>query len=90
MTEAETMIDFILQQLRAHGVEIPEQARLDVKASVCETYGGERVYVPKLPKMQASMLVTRAVRAAENVKQAQVAIATGLSVRTVRRVQRGR
>jgi len=89
MTEAETMIDFILQQLRALGVEIPDEVRAEVRTSTCETFGGERVYVPKLPKMQTAARVAKAARA-ENVKQVHVALATGLSVRQVRRITRGR
>ncbi len=89
MTEAETMIDYILQQLRAHGVDIPDQVRQDIKVAVCEGFGGERVYVPKLPKLQGAARVAKASRV-ENTKQVHVALATGLSVRQVRRLTRGR
>lgn len=83
------MIHFILQQLRRQpGVVIPDEAGTAALAAAHATYGGERLYVPKLPKLQGAVRVS--AEGCGTLTQAQIAQVTGKSIRTVRRIQRGR
>lgn len=83
------MIEFILQELRRQGVVVPDAVGTAALVAVHQTYGGERVYVPKLPKLQGAARVQQASRDQQR-RQVEIALTTGLSVRQVRRLQRGR
>lgn len=80
------MIHDMIRALRDAGVDVPDGVATNVKVKLQSLYGGERVYVPSLPKAR------RAVQLAKLEKRTQVemALATGLSVRQVRRIQRGK
>jgi hypothetical protein len=80
------MIHDMIRALRDAGVEVPDGVATNVKVKLQSLYGGERVYVPSLPK------ASRAVQLAKLEKRTQVemALATGLSVRQVRRIRNGK
>ena len=80
------MIHDMIRALRDAGIDVPDAAATDVKLKLQSLYGGERVYVPSLPKAR------RAVQLAKLEKRTQVemALATGLSVRQVRRIRNGK
>lgn len=86
MTEMMKMIHDMIRALRDAGVDVPDGVATNVKVKLQSLYGGERVYVPSLPKAR------RAVQLAKLEKRTQVemALATGLSVRQVRRIKNGR
>jgi hypothetical protein len=80
------MIEEILRLLREQGIAVPATARQTVEVQFRQLHAGERVYVAALPKQQ------RAVQLAKLTKhtQTQMALATGITVRQVRRIQRGK
>lgn len=80
------MIHDMIRAMREAGVEVPDGVATNVKVKLQSLYGGERVYVPSLPK------ASRAVQLAKLEKRTQVemALATGLSVRQVRRIRNGK
>jgi hypothetical protein len=82
------MIDTMLRELEtalAQGMT-RDEARLRAEVAVRREYAGERVYVAALPAQ------ARSVQLAELGKRRQIdlALATGLTVRRVRQIQRGR
>jgi hypothetical protein len=81
------MIDFILHNLRRHGVVVPEAVGSATLVECHRTYGGERVYVPKLPKLQTSALIGQAERNGARTNE-EIVQATGLSLRHVKMVRR--
>jgi hypothetical protein len=86
MKEVVAMIGFILEELRRQpGVVIPDAAGTAAMVRTCETYGGERLYVPKLPKLQTAVRVAGVARHGTGTQQ-DLADAAGVSVETVRRM----
>jgi hypothetical protein len=84
------MIEYILHELRRQpGVVIPDAAGTAAMVAAHQLYGGERLYIPKLPKLGNAVKVQHATLT-EGGDPAAVATATGLSVRHVRRLMRGR
>lgn len=81
------MIDFVLAELKRQGVVITDQVGSATKVAACQTYGGERVYVPKLPKLQSAARIARATQAGAHTN-AQIVEATGLSIRHVKSLRR--
>lgn len=69
------------------GTSLAPDAAQRIKAGLCQAYGGERMYVEKLPK-----LVHQVRLSSIGTGQATATLAgqMGLSVRHVRRVVRGR
>ncbi len=63
-----------------------EEARLNTEAFIRRTYGGEEIYVAKQPKrqraIQLAQLQLRTTR--------ELAVASGMNVRTVKRIINGR
>jgi Mor family transcriptional regulator len=90
MKEVVVVIEYILSELRRQpGVVIPDAAGTAAMVAAHQLYGGERLYIPKLPKLQNAARVQQQARH-EGRKQVEIALASGLSVRQVRRLQRGR
>lgn len=89
MTEVRDVIDFILGELRRQGVVVADAVGTAAMAAVHEAYGGERVYVAKLPKLQTSVRIAQAQGegARTNV---EIVKATGISLRQVERLRRRR
>jgi len=69
------------------GSALPIETAHRLEAALSEQFGGERVYVPKLPK-----LVSRVKIAAIGTGLASAALAQelGITVRQVRRIQTGK
>ena len=80
------MIHDMIRALRDAGVDVPDTAAADVKFKLQSLYGGERVYVPSLPKARRAVQLARL----EKRTQVEMALATGLSVRQIRRIRNGR
>lgn len=80
------MIDDLIKAFRAAGIDVPDQVGRDVEVKLRQTYGGERIYIASLPKQRrAAQLAKLNLRT-----QREMAVATGLSVRGVRKILRGR
>ena len=80
------MIEEIIALLRAQGIDIPTPVRNEVEAAFRYEHAGERVYVKGLPKQQRAVQLARL----ELKNTRELSIASGMNVRTVRRIMRGR
>lgn len=69
------------------GTQLPTDSAQRVKAALSEAYGGERMYVAKLPKLVHQV---RVASLGTGMASATMAGEMGISVRQVRRVMRGR
>ena len=81
------MIDFILHELRRQGAVVTDEMGTAAMVAAHETYGGERLYVPKLPKLQTAVRIQRAVQSGVR-SHVDIAAAIGVNESTVRRVRR--
>ena len=80
------MIDDLIKLFRAEGIDVPDTVGRAVEVKLRQQYGGERVYVASLPKQKrAAQLAKLNLRT-----QREMAVATGLTVRGVRKILRGR
>ena len=70
------------------GKPLPDGSAHRLEAALCRDYGGERMYVPKLPKLVHQVRV--AELGTSTSATMELAGRMGLSVRQVRRVMRGR
>ena len=84
------MIHEIIAMLRRQGVTMPDQVVRDVSAEFHHLHGGERTYIPKLPKLVGQMRLQALGTATATMSQAQISLATGLQVRQIRRLKNGR
>lgn len=86
------MIRDMIAALREAGVCVDEAIATKVEIKLRRQYGGERVYIQSLPKQLRAAQVAEAQRrlgtAAITLKR--IAQATGIPVRTVKRLQNGR
>ena len=80
------MIDDMIRALRAAGIEVPDSAARTVEIHLRNQYGGERIYIASLPKQRRAVQLARLAQRT----QVEMALATGLTVRQVRRIQRGK
>jgi Mor family transcriptional regulator len=85
-----TMIDIINEVISLTesklGTAMGRDQRRQVLESVAQSYGGERHYLPKMPKLVAQV---RVEAIGTSMGQTDVAKAVGMSVRQVRRIVRG-
>jgi Mor family transcriptional regulator len=75
------------------GTDLPSDACHRLEAALCRTYGGERMYVPKLPKLVHQVRIAAigsSMGTGTSGPSAALAGNMGLSVRQVRRIVRGR
>jgi hypothetical protein len=75
------------------GADLPSDACHRLEAALCRSYGGERMYVPKLPKLVHQVRIAAIGSSAgtsADAASAALAGSMGLSVRQVRRIVRGR
>ncbi len=87
--EVSQMIKDLMKILEAElGHSLPQDLQHRAEAQLCQQYGGERVYVPKLPKLVHQVRLTQI--STSTAATAHDAARLGLSVRHVRRIQRGR
>lgn len=63
-----------------------DEARRVTEVAVRQKYAGERVYIAALPKQRRAVQLARL----EKRTQVQISLATGLSVRQVRRIRNGK
>jgi hypothetical protein len=87
--EVSQMIKDLMKILEAElGHSLPQDLQHRAEAQLCQQYGGERVYVPKLPKLvkrvQFASLSTGTSACPE------VAAKMGITVRGLRKSLRGR
>lgn len=86
--EVSKMIRDLVQMVeRELGAKLPTDSVHRVEAALCQQYGGERLYVPKLPKLVHQV---RLADIGSGMHGAAVAAEMRLSVRQVRRIVRGR
>lgn len=87
--EVSQMIRDLMKILeRELGQPLPSDMPQRLEAQLCQQYGGERVYVPKLPKLQHQVRLTHL--STSTAATHEDAARLGLSVRQVRRIRRGR
>ncbi len=70
------------------GFALPSDATHRLEAALCQQYGGERVYVPKLPKLVHQVRIASLGTATTSM--AVLATELGMTSRQVRRIVRGR
>lgn len=73
---------------REIGHPLPDATHHKVEAELCQQYGGERLYVPKLPKLVHQVRLTHI--STSTAATHEDAVRLGLSVRQVRRIRRGK
>ena len=80
------MFDELIKFLRAAGADVPPAVAQQAEAQMYQTFGGERIYIPHRPVQQ------RAVQLAnlERMKLREMAVVTGMSVRTIKRIRNGK
>ena len=83
------MIYEIVAMLRKHGVELPDPVVRQVSAEFHHLHGGERAYIPKLPKLAGQMRLYALGTATDTMTQQQISAVTGLQVRHIRRLKNG-
>jgi len=86
MTELAKMINDIIAAIRAAGGTVPDGADVSVEISIRQRYRGEAPYIAG-PSRQ---LRARQLASLEQMKLRDMAVATGLSVRTIKRIRNGR
>lgn len=80
------MITDLIKLMKEAGIAVPQDVAQTVEVKLREVYGGQRIYVTSLPKQK------RAVQLAKlnKLTQIEMARATGLTVRGVRKILRGK
>lgn len=86
------IIDAILASLRDQGIELPPDVRRRTWLDARRQFGGERVYLKSLPKAQRAGTLAAAQRqlGTAAVTMKRLAQATGIPIRTVKRLANGR
>ena len=88
MGKVDAMIRELIQLVESElKVTLPKDSAPRIKAALCEAYGGERVYIERLPKLIHQV---RIQALGTGMSGAALASGLGLSVRQVRRITRGR
>lgn len=86
------MIRDMIALLREAGVSVDESVATKVEIKLRRQYGGERVYIQSLPKQIRSATIAEAQKrlgtAAVTLKR--LAQATGIPIRSVKRLRNGR
>lgn len=80
------MIDDLIKAFRDAGIQVPQDIAKDVEVRMRRQYGGERVYVASLPKQRRQVQLAKL----EKMTQINMSVATGIPVRTIRRLRNGR
>lgn len=89
MTKEVSEMIFELMRLveKEIGTKLDHDAAYRIEEAICRQYGGERVYVQKLPKLVAQV---RIAALGTGVATTAMAQATGLSPRRIRQIVRGK
>ncbi len=86
--KVDAMIRELLQLVEKElNVTLPNNSAPRIKAALCEAYGGERLYVEKLPKLVKQVRITAL---GTGMTSAAMAGHLGLTTRGRRKVIRGR
>ena len=86
--EVSQMIHDLMKILeRELGQPLPDGTQHRVEAQLCQQYGGERVYVPKLPKLVRSVELARH---GTGLKSGELSTRARIPLRTVQRLRSGR
>ena len=80
------MIDDLIKAFRDAGLDVPQNIAKDAELQIRRQYGGERVYVASLPKQRRQAQLAKL----EKMTQINMSVATGIPVRTIRRLRNGR
>jgi len=80
------MIDDLIRAFRDAGLDVPQNIAKDAEVQIRRQYGGERVYVASLPKQRRQVQLAKL----EKMSQIGMAKATGLNVRHVRLLLKGK
>ncbi|HAF43423.1 MAG TPA: hypothetical protein DCK83_00375 [Gallionellaceae bacterium] len=86
MTEVVEMINDLIRAMREAGVAVPDGVAMEVETKMRQAYGGERLYIARLPKQNRAVQLAKL----ERHTQVEMALATGLTVRQVRRIRNGK
>ena len=84
------MIHEIVAMLRRHGVELPDPVVREVSFEFHHLHGGERQYIPKLPKLAGQMRLHALGTATDTMTLREMSRAIGIPVRTISRLKNGR
>jgi hypothetical protein len=96
MTEVMDVIRDLIKFIREEsGIELNKDIASRVEARACSTYGGERLYLPKSPKLQTQQGISERQRAVQKAKASMsrtrdIAAAAGISQRQARRILNGK
>jgi hypothetical protein len=82
-------LEIIRMVATAMGTSLDKTTETRIYADVCQAFGGERLYWPKLPKLQHQVRLS-SVGTANPTASGAMALEIGRSVRQVRRIVRGR
>ncbi len=96
MTEVMDVIRDLINFIREEsGIELHTDIARKVEARACSAYGGERLYLPKLPKLQSQQgmsarrcAVLQASTQTSSTKE--IAASLGISQRRVRQILNGK
>lgn len=80
------MIDDLIKLFRAEGIDVPAEVGREVEVKIRQQYGGERVYVASLPKQRRQVQLAKL----EKMTLRKMSVATGIPVRTIKRLKNGR
>ena len=80
------MIHDLIQAFRDAGVQVPDATAADVETKIRQQYRGESIYIAG-PSRQ---LRARQLASLERMKLRDMAVATGLSIRTIKRIRNGK
>lgn len=76
----------MISEALSHGNTAQESA-LEAQLHVRQKYGGERIYIASLPKQRRSVQLQRLTKCRTQIQKAN---ALGITVRAVRKIERGR
>ena len=80
------MINDLIQAFRAAGIDVPEGTATQVEVTIRQQYRGESIYIAG-PSRQVR---ARQIATLGKMETRKLAAATGLSVRTIRRIRNGK
>lgn len=86
--EVNDMIRDLVQMVEKElGTPLPPGSAHRLESALCQQYGGERVYVPKLPKLVNQV---RMASLGTGMATGELALRMGVTTRRVRQIIRGR
>jgi hypothetical protein len=80
------MIDDLIRLMREAGIAVPISVAETIEVRLRQTYGGERIYVASLPKQRRAVHLAKLTK----MKLIDMSLATGIPVRSIKRIKNGR